>query len=281
LTLATFLVVLFAALLHAGWNGLVKNAGDKYLGMSAVVVGHFPFACIAVVSSPLPDPSSWSYIVAGAGLHIGYQLFLLRSYQAGDLSHVYPIARGIAPILVAFVSVLLLGEQLTTTGTIAVLAIAAGITSLVFVRGSDGLRNRHAAMLALVTGCFIAAYSLVDGYGARLAQTAFGFFGWLSAINTIGFLLLTAFFRPATLRKVANDGLFIALAGGGASFVAYSLVVWAFTQAPIALVTALRESSIIFAMIIGVIFLKERLSLGKVFSTALTAFGVVLMRITR
>lgn len=281
LALSVFVAVLIAAALHAAWNALVKNASDKYLSMTAVVLGHFPFACLAVLSSPWPDRSSWPLILVGAALHVGYQLFLLHSYRSGDLSHVYPIARGIAPMLVAGISVLALGVQLTAGGTIAILAIGIGIMSLVFVRGNDGLRNRHAAMMALITGCFIAGYSLVDGYGARQAETALGFFGWLSIVNTIVFSLVISAVRPDILRKVAVEGTKITMLGGGSSFVAYSLVVWAFTQAPIALVTALRETSIIFALLIGVFFLNERLNIAKVFSTSLTVFGAVLLRISR
>ncbi len=279
--LATFLAVLLAAALHAGWNTLVKSSSDKFLSMSAVVVGHFPFACLAALTAPPPDPSSWWYILAGAALHVGYQLFLLLSYRAGDLSHVYPIARGIAPMLVAGVSVIVLGEQLTPTGVLAILAIGIGIMSLVFVRGSDGLRNRHAAEMALITGCFIAGYSLIDGYGARAAGTALGFFGWLSVINSVVFLLISSAIKPGILRTVVRKGSTIAVFGGGSSFVAYSLVVWAFTQSPIALVTALRETSIVFAMIFGVFFLNERLNLAKVLSTTLTIFGAVLLRAGR
>ncbi len=260
---------------------MVKNATDKYVSMTAVVLGHFPFACLAALSSPWPDRSSWLLILAGAVLHVGYQLFLLLSYRTGDLSHVYPIARGIAPMLTAVVAVLFLGVQLTSVGVTAIVAIGVGIMSLVFVRGSDGLYNRHAATMALITGCFIAGYSLVDGYGARLAGTALGFFGWLSIINTILFSLIVSALQPRILRRVALEGSTIALLGGGSSFVAYSLVVWAFTQAPIPLVAALRETSIVFALLIGVVFLKERLNVAKVFSTSLTIFGAILLRMGR
>ena len=281
MSLLTFAVVIFAAALHAAWNAQVKNASDKYVSMSAVVVGHFPFALIALLASPLPAKSSWIFVGVGAALHIGYQFFLLLSYRAGDLSHVYPIARGIAPLLVAGVSVVAFDEHLDMLSIVAILAIGAGIISLVFVRSDQGLHNRHAGLMAIITGCFIAGYSLVDGYGARAAGTALGFFGWLSVINSIVFVGIVSVKRPDTLSRVVRECPHIAILGGGASFLAYSLVVWAFTQAPIALVTALRETSIIFAMLIGVFFLRERLSIGKVFSTALTLCGAVLLRVSR
>ena len=279
--LPVFVAVLLAAILHATWNALVKNASDKFISMSAIVIGHSPFACIAVMSAPLPDPSSWPYILVGAGLHVGYQLFLLLSYRIGDLSHVYPIARGVAPLLVAGISVLLLGVKLSLAEVTAILAIGVGIVSLVFVRGSEGLRNPRAATMALITGCFIASYSLIDGLGAREAGTALGFYGWLSIVNAIVFVLIAATNKQGGLRKVAREGSRIAVLGGGASFIAYSLVIWAFTQAPIALVTALRETSIIIAMLIGVFFLREKLNLAKVVATTLTFFGAILLRTSR
>ncbi len=279
--LEVFIAVLIAAILHAGWNALVKISSDKFLGISAVVIGHFPFACIAVIYAPLPEPASWPYILIGAALHVGYQLFLLLSYRVGDLSHVYPIARGVAPMLVAGVAVLFLGVRLSMPELIAILAIGVGIMSLVLVRGGEGLRNTRAATMALITGCFIAAYSLIDGLGAREAGTALGFYGWLSIINAIVFVLITAAIKPGGLRKLAREGSTMIMLGGGASFVAYSLVVWAFTQAPIALVAALRETSIIIALIIGVFFLGERLNFAKVISTALTVFGAILLRTSR
>jgi len=281
LTPLVFAAVLIAAALHASWNALVKNSEDKYFSMTAVVLGHFPFACVAATYAPLPDSSSWWLILAGAALHVGYQLFLLQSYRTGDLSHVYPIARGIAPMLVAAISVVFLGVQLTAPEMIAILAIGIGIISLVFVRNSDGLQNQNAATMALITGCFIAGYSLVDGYGTRQAETALGFFGWLAIINTIVFSLVIYFVKPGVLRNVATKGTKAALLVGGSSFVAYSIVVWAFTQAPIALVTALRETSIVFALLIGVFFLNEKLNITKVFSTFLTLFGAILLRYNR
>lgn len=281
LDLPVFMAVLLAALLHASWNALVKNTSDKFLSMSAVVLGHLPFACLAVVVVPLPAAASWPYILAGAALHMGYQLFLLLSYRAGDLSHVYPIARGVAPLLVAGISVMFLGVELLPFEIIAISAIGIGIMSLVLVRGSEGIRNPHAAIMALITGCFIAAYSLIDGHGARLAGTALGYFGWLAIVNAAVFASFAAFRQPAFFNRLVRKGSKTAILGGGASFIAYSLVVWAFTQAPIALVTALRETSIIFALLIGVFLLRERLSLAKVVSTTLTMLGVILLRVSR
>ncbi|MEP2030307.1 MAG: DMT family transporter [Paracoccaceae bacterium] len=278
---SVFLAVLGAALLHATWNAIAKRAADKRVSIGAVMLGHLPYAVAVLPFVPLPAAESLPYLVAGIVLHLGYQLFLLQSYRAGDLTQVYPIARGSAPLIVALVSVAALGVDLAPLELLAVSVIGIGILSLSMVRRADGQRNGSAAMLALVTGCFIASYSLVDGLGARLAGTALGFYSWLAIGNGIAILIYLYVTSPVVLRDIATKGRGIFVIGGGASFIAYAIVTWAFTQAPIALVTALRETSIVFALLIGVFFLKERLDLAKVFATMATLLGAALLRYSK
>ncbi|MEM7426940.1 MAG: DMT family transporter [Pseudomonadota bacterium] len=276
-----FLAVLLAALLHATWNALVKGSAEKHISMASVVLGHVPAAICLFPFIDMPRPESWPYIIAGAVLHTGYQFFLLGAYRVGDFTQVYPLARGSAPLLVALVSIAFLGVALSWGELAAVLIIGCGIISLIFVRNSEGLLNRRAALLALGTGCFIASYSLVDGLGARVAETALGFYAWLTILNAVLFGAIIERLHPGTVRRSVAGEWRLALGGGGASFAAYALAIWAFTQAPIALVTALRETSIVFALLIGVVFLKERLNLIKVLSTAMTLSGAILLRLSR
>jgi drug/metabolite transporter (DMT)-like permease len=276
-----FAAVIAAAVLHAVWNAVLKGGHDKYLGMTAVVLGHVPAGILVIVFAPIPDAASWPYLAAGVALHVGYDVFLLTSYRFGDLTQVYPIARGTAPMLVAGVSVVFLGVRLSGLELLAIAMIAIGVLSLSLVRQSDGLRNSRAAALAFVTGCFIAGYSLVDGLGARQAGAAWGFYGWLTVANGIVFASIMAVWKPGIVGRMRKTAMPTFLIGGNASFVAYGLVIWAFTQAPIALVTALRETSIIAALLIGVFFLKERLDLAKVVSTAVTLSGAILLRFAR
>jgi drug/metabolite transporter (DMT)-like permease len=281
MSLVVMIVVLIAALLHASWNFLVKSTEDKALSMSAMAVGHVPFALVALLVSPPPDVGALPYLLGGVVLHLGYQLFLLASYRSGDLSQVYPLARGSSPLIVAAISVTLLGVHLSRIELTAVAVIAMGIMSLTLVRRSDGLRNGRAALLAIITGGFIASYSLVDGLGAREAGTALGFYGWLSTVNGVLFALIMRVVKPGTVTRLVYRDWRLALRAGGASFFAYALVIWAFTMAPIPLVTALRETSIIFALLLGVLVLKERLDLMKVVATTCTLLGVGLLRINR
>jgi drug/metabolite transporter (DMT)-like permease len=281
MTTTTFLIVLAAALIHAFWNAAIKSSEDKLASMTGLVLGHAPFAALALLFAPLPSLAAWPYVVSGALLHLGYQLFLQESYRHGDLTHVYPLSRGTAPLLTAILSVLFLGEQLSPLAWAGILAIAIGLMSLVLVRRADGIWDTRSAATALVTGAFTAGYSIVDGTGARVAGTALGFYAVLSLLNAALMLGLMQWRRPALLRAVARGSWRRPLMAGGASFTAFALVVWAFTQAPIALVAAVRETSVIFALLIGVVFLKEKLNLVKLFATAVTASGTMLVRFAR
>ena len=176
------------------------------------------------------------------------------------------------------VSIFSLGVYLAPTQIAAIALIVLGIFCLSLLRQNNGLRNPKAVAAALLTGCFIAGYSLLDGFGARAAGTAFGYIAWMTVINAITFSLIIGFYRPTALKQVFTIGQRTFWLGGSASVLAYVLVVWAMTQAPIALVTALRETSTVFALFIGVLFLKEGLTKGKILATTLTLSGVLLLR---
>ena len=278
MTLFVFVAVLCAALVHASWNALVKSTADKVAAMTAVTIGHAPLALLAIPFVPLPAGESLPYLAASVAFHTGYQLFLMLAYRLGDYTQVYPIARGLGPALVTLVSVLALGVVLTVSQTVAIALVCCGIFLLALVRGRDGLRNPKAVGAALITGCFIAGYSLLDGFGARAAGTAVGYIAWMTLANAIVFAcLIGAVNRPALKRAVTSEWR-VLLIGGSFSIIAYVIVVWAMTQAPIAVVTALRETSTVFALLIGVVFLGERFSTGKVLATLVTLGGVMLLR---
>ena len=280
MTGTVFVAVLIAAVLHAAWNAVVKSGDDKWLSMAAVVIGHAVSAAVALLLAPAPAPESWPWIGLGVALHFGYQWFLLSAYRLGDFTRVYPLARGSAPLIVALVSVAVLGASLTGTEVAAMALIAAGIVSIALSR-AGAAPDRGAVAAALVTGCFIAGYSLCDGTGARLSGSPVGFFACAAIGNSALFAAFTAWRRPGLLRGLPRRAPTAFLFGGAASFAAYALVVWAFTQAPIALVTALRETSIVFALLIGAFVLRERIDLPRIASTFVTLVGVGLLRLSR
>ena len=275
-----FAVVLVAAVLHAGWNALVKSGEDKLVGVLAMVIGHMALALPAIALAAPVDPKALPWILASGALHSGYALVLMLAYRRGDLTRVYPIARGVAPLLVTAVSVLALGTALGRLEIAGVVAIALGLLSLGLVappRAEQG----GAVLYALLTGGFIAAYSLVDGLGARAAGSPLGYFAWAAVANLATFLPFALWWRPDAVRRTLTRHRRRCLLTGGASFVAYALVVWAFTQAPIALVSALRETSIVAALLIGVLVLREPLSLAKVGATFATLAGAAMIRLAR
>jgi drug/metabolite transporter (DMT)-like permease len=273
-----FLAVIAAALLHAVWNALVKHGADKHVAMTAIVLGHLPVALPVLAFVPFPARESWPWLGFGVLLHVSYQLFLLAAYRFGDLGQVYPLARGSAPLFIAIVSVGLLGVALAPLELLGIGVIVMGMLLLGFVRLGDG--DGRAAAYALGTGAFIAAYSLVDGAGARLSGSPVGYFAVNCLSNAAIFTTLVSWLRPGTLAQVPVAGWRPLVIGGPASFVAYSLVVWAFTVAPIALVAALRETSIVFAMAIGALFLGERPGRVRILAAGLTLVGAVLLRLS-
>ena len=280
MTTTIFFAVLFAAVLHASWNALVKGGGDKVVAMNAVVVGQGIAGVIALAFIPLPGWDAFWYMAISVFLHIGYQLFLLQAYKLGDLSQVYPIARGVAPLIVTVTLLGFLDETLANTELVAVALIIIGVMSMSMARQSDGPRNGKAAVFAVGTGCFIAAYSLVDGYGGRLSDSAVGFYAIVAIVNALIFL----FFSNATMGAGARATMKAwrtILIGGAASFIAYAIVVYAFSQASIALVTALRETSIIFAMLIGVLALGEKMSIIRVLSAMTALGGAVILKLSK
>ena len=282
MTWIVFFSVLLAAFLHAAWNSLVKGSQDKYVGMLLIALGHVPPGIAFVMFAPLPGLEVLPWLAASLALHLGYQLFLAASYRVGDLTTVYPIARGSAPLFVTMISLTVLDVDLSLPQIGSVGLLVFGILLLSFHRFGTDKRQGIVLVLALVTGGFIASYSIVDGLGARTMGHALAYWGWIAIGNGVLMTIWMMFFQPASLAKVRVDrqNIQTLLLGGGASYLAYGIVMWAFTQAPIAVVTALRETSVIFALLIGILFMGERSTPIKIVACVRTVVGVVLLRIT-
>jgi drug/metabolite transporter (DMT)-like permease len=270
------LVVLFAAALHAGWNALIKIRGDRLVVMAVVTLAGSLVSLPAVFLLPLPAPASWPLLALTIVLHTGYHLFLPRAYDHGDLGQVYPIARGSAPLLVALGAFLLAGETLSLLTTLGVFCLAAGVMSLAF-EGRGGLRGSPKAVLyALLTGSIIASYTLVDGLGVRQAGSILAFAAWLTVLDgLLTFLIVACVKGPACLR-VARDNLAVGLLGGCMQVAAYWIIIWALAQAPMAMVSALRETSVIFVAVISTFILKEGFGVWRFVATGLVALGLTL-----
>jgi len=273
-----FLAIILAAFLHAVWNAMVKNEDNKYLAVTAIVLGHVPVSVLIILLTPIPSVESIPFIILSALLHIGYEWYLLSAYRFGDLTKVYPIARGTAPILITIVSLIFLGVALSNFEILGIIIISLGILSL-SLQGAKGIKNRSAVIYALVTGFFIMGYSITDGYGARVSNSFLSYMGWSFILNaTIFPIILKINNKSEIITKTFKEGKKIFFIGGTLSYIVYGIVIWGFTQAPIALITALRETSIIFALLIGTFFLKEKFTLFKVIATFVIFFGVALLK---
>jgi len=277
MSVGVFFAVLCAALLHATWNALVKISADRLVLLAVLKIFT---TLVAVASLPfitMPPIEVWPYIAASVVIHTAYFLFLTIAYRFGDLSQVYPLSRGVAPLIVAGLAVFILGETLGRQSIVALLLISIGIMSMIF-SGKGAVGQPKAVAAALATGCFIAGYTVADGAGARLSADAHSYLMWLNIFNGIPIILIAVVFRRSELvpqmRLVWKAGALSALV----SLLAYWIVLWASTHAPLALVAAVREVSMVFAVLFGVVFLKEKLNLRKAASIFMTLTGTVLLR---
>jgi drug/metabolite transporter (DMT)-like permease len=279
LTLGVTLAVLAAALLHAGWNALLKAApgGDPLLDMASVVAGSSLTGIVAAPFVGLPDAAAWKFAAASTIVHFGYYVTLSQAYRTGDLSFAYPLMRGTAPLLVTILGVVFLREWPSTQGAVGIALISLGIVSIALVR-----RSRHppaAAAWALTNALIIAAYTLIDGAGARAPNNPASYVVWLTILEAFPFLGWIFMRRGPAALTYLRRGWRRGLAGGAASLAAYGIVLWAMTRAPVAAVAALRETSVLFAALIGAWWLKEGFTLPRLVGAASVVLGIAALKL--
>ena len=274
-----FTVVILAAIIHAIWNGMVKNFEDKVISVSAIVFGHVPIAILVMLFLPLPSMESIPYIILSAIIHQGYQYYLISAYKIGDLTKVYPIARGTGPIVATLISITFLGLLISKFQMLSIFLICFGIIILGLFN-KKSVKNNKTIVYSVATGFFIGLYSLTDGYGARVSLSPLSFLGWSFILNAMIFsFVLKSMNYSNVFRRVIKEAKLIFWLGGTISYIVYGIIVWSFTKAPIPLVGALRETSIIFAILIGTFFLKEKLTLIKVISIFIIFAGVIFLKL--
>jgi drug/metabolite transporter (DMT)-like permease len=273
------LAVLGAGLLHAGWNALLKSApgGDPMLDMATIVAGSAVCGLVALPLVGIPDPVSWKFAAMSAIIHWGYYVTLAHAYRTGDLSFAYPLMRGTAPLLVTVLGIAFLREWPTPQTALGIALISLGIFGIAFAR-----RGRHppaAAGWAFANAGIIAAYTLVDGAGARASGNPLAYVCWLIFLEAIPFLSwVWARQRSEAVAYIARSWR-RGLSGGAASLAAYGIVLWAMTRAPVAAVAALRETSVLFAALIGAVFLKEGLGMRRLAGAASVVLGVAALKL--
>ena len=273
------MAVLAAAACHAGWNALLKLNVAPVVATVLVAVAAGLLVLPLLPITPLPAAAAWPYIVASAIIHVAYFVALAEAYRWGDLSQVYPIARGTAPLLTAALASLWLNEALGSNGWAGVIVLAAGIL-LLTVKGARKLApfDHRAVAFALATSLTITAYTLVDGIGARLAGSALAYTVWLFIGDGITMAIYGALRVGPSLLKDFRAHWRIATAGAALSTAAYAIAIWAMTVAPIALVAALRETSVLFAALFGTVLLREPLLPARLVAALLVMAGALLLR---
>jgi len=278
LSLGVTLAVLGAAFLHALWNALLKSsAGEPLLDTALIVAGSSVVALAVLPFVDVPARSAWTFIALSSVIHFAYYITLAGAYRRGDLSFAYPLMRGVAPLFVTVLGVLFLGEHPTGQMLAGIALISLGIIGIAWF--ASGRHTPTAAGWALANAAIIAVYTLVDGAGVRVSGSAAGYVTWLIFLEGLPFLAWLYWHRgPAAARYVAlrwRRGL----AGGTASLAAYGIVLWAMTQAPVAVVAALREVSVLFAALIGALALKEGLGWRRMAGAATVVAGVAALKL--
>jgi phosphonate utilization associated putative membrane protein len=286
LTWPVMLAVLFGALLHASWNALIKSGNDKALDTALV---HFLGAIVALpfmLWLGAPPERAWPFIAASLVIHIGYYIALVGAYQHGELGLTYPIMRGFAPMLVALASGVFIGEAPTLVAWLGIGGITLGVALVGLAHPGEALHHRKALMFAFSNAAIIALYTVVDGRGVRASVVddhgALRYVMTLFVLDGIAYPLLVWLRRSREGRReivrYARARWPVAMLGGSASIGSYAIALWAMTRAPVASVAALRETSVLFAAVLGTLLLKERFGVQRAFGTAVIVGGVMALR---
>lgn len=269
-------LVLFAASLHASWNALVKPATDRLALMAVMGAASFAICVSTAMFVRAPASAAWPEIAVSALVHSVYNLLLIASYREGEFNQVYPVARGMSPPTVAVAALLIVGETLSPVQVAGLLAVSGGLFAIAAGRSRGSGR---ALAFAVLTGLAIAAYTVIDGVGVRRAGSPVGYIAWLFTASGLLMPLALVVARAGTGQRARIEPALLprGVLAGTLSLVAYGLVLWAQTRAPLAIVAALRETSIVFAAGIGAVAFHERLPGRRLLASGVVAAGAVML----
>jgi drug/metabolite transporter (DMT)-like permease len=280
MTPAVTVVVLIAAFCHASWNAIIRMRGDKLVSMALLVTAAGLIASPGLFFFPILPAKAWPYVIASAIVHVGYNTFLALAYHHGELTKVYPLVRGSAPVVTLAISLLFLNEAVDTSEAVGVAIVGFGIMVLAFDGGWRKLiASPHVLIYTAATSLCITAYTLSDGLGARQADNAHQYVVWLFFLDMLPTVAMILVIRRRAFFAAVEENWRAGILGGVLSLVAYWIVIWAFTVAPIPIVAALRETSILFALLIGMLWLGEKVTRVRAASIVLVLCGLALMRL--
>nr|WP_315300447.1 DMT family transporter [Raoultella terrigena] len=277
MTINVFCILLFAALLHASWNAIVKASGDKMYAAISVSGSAAVIALLLLPFAPQPSLASAPYLLLSSALQVVYTVLVAKTYQVSDMSQTYPLMRGTAPLLVAIISVVFLGDRLSPLAWAGIGVICLAILAMAY---NGRASSRRGVVLALINACFIAGYTLVDGTGVRLSGSALGYTLWSFLMNGSCLLGWATLARRREVSRYLRQHWHKGLLGGVSTMGSYGLALWAMTQAPLAVVAALRETSILFGALIAFVLLKERVIPLRIAAACGIAAGAILLRLS-
>lgn len=269
--------LLAAALIHAMWNAVLKSSGSRMLSMATITASSALFALPLVFVFPLPAPEAWPYLIASVILHLGYFIALILAYRHGDLSTAYPVARGCAPLFVTLGAAVAIGQVLTPLETFGVVMISCGISMFAFEKGLPQRHTIKPFATAITVSLFIGAYTVVDGIGLRNTPQSLSYIGWLFVLEGIPLIAYVSIVHGARYRAHLRDNWKPEVVGGALSMVAYALVLFVLAFSVMAHVSALRETSVLFAVLIGAYKLKERFGLFRWSAAIIVTTGIIVM----
>jgi drug/metabolite transporter (DMT)-like permease len=273
------LAILLGALLHATWNAFVRSAADTFWDTAIVMAGAGILAGCWLPFVALPNVASWPYLIASVLIHLGYFTFVALAYRHGELSFAYPIMRGTAPAFSAVAAAFLLNESPPLLGWIGVLLISFGVLVLSLDSWRLGSLQISSLLFALSNAGVVVMYTIVDGQGARLSGNSLSYTGWLFFLTAVIVVLAALVLRRGMAPSFSRSNLITGIVGGICIIGSYGIAIWAMTRAPIALVAALRETSVVFAMLIAVYFLGEHISRLRLLSALMVTAGAIAIKI--
>ena len=290
-SLTVTLVVLAAAVTHAIWNAIAHGIKDQTLAFALIGVGGIAASIPLVIVAALPRPSSWPYLLGSVGIHVFYVLLLMQCYRLGEFSQVYPLARGVSPLVVTILAAVFVHEHLALPQIAGVIVVSAALAFLVLggrrpglAGGSGGAvppgQHSGAFLAAVGTGLTIAAYTTVDGVGVRLSASPAGYIAWLMLLQSLCVPMFALIRRRDVLLKQSRRVLLSGLAAGALSVLAYGLVLWAQTRGALAPIAALRETSVVFGAIIGTLVFREPFGRARITATVLVVGGILLLNVS-
>lgn len=276
MSLDIFAIILLGALLHATWNAVVKGGGDKLLTTCMITSVASLIALAVIPFLERPAPQSWPFIGASVVFQVLYFVLVASTYRIADMSQTYPIMRGTAPLLVAMVSVLLLSETLSAFAWLGIAVISLGILSMA---AAPSVGRKNGLMLTLINACVIAGYTLIDGLGVRASGAPVAYTLWIFLLTGLPLAAWALATRRREFCRYLEHHWRAGIIGGFGTIASYGLALWAMTSAPIATVSALRETSILFGVVISAFVLKEHLTRVRIVAACIIAAGAMLLRL--